>query len=261
MKRWILLILAACCLPAVKGADRPNIIYILADDLGWGDLGCYGQAVLKTPHIDALARGGMKFTRHYSGSTVCAPSRCVLLTGKHTGVASIRGNSQAKLKKGEMTVAGSLQDAGYDTACFGKWGLGKPLAWSNPNEKGFGTFYGYVNTIHAHNFYPSFLIRNGDKVSLRNVQFEKWMTSEFLPGGAREGAGVAEVRIDYAPSLIESEMLKFLERKREKPFFVYYATNTPHTNNQAGGPPFFTGLEVLSLPIETVLSQKMVSPG
>ncbi len=224
--------------------QKPNIIYILADDLGWGDLGCYGQATLKTPHIDALARGGMKFTRHYSGSTVCAPSRCVLLTGKHTGVASIRGNADALLAEGEMTIAESLKAAGYETGAYGKWGVGKPLKHTAPNDEGFDQFFGYVNTIHAHNFWPSFLVRNGEVVRLRNEQDEPWLGPEFQVGGIREGAGVATVKKDYAPDLIEAEMLNFLEKDREAPFFLYYALNTPHTNNEAGRPPYEDGMEV-----------------
>ena len=125
MTRCVCFILALACL-SVAAAQRPNIIYILADDLGWGDLGCYGQKTLKTPHLDRLAREGMRFTRHYAGSTVCAPSRCVLLTGCHTGHARIRGNGPGRLLETDVTFAKLLQRHGYQTGCFGKWGIGNP---------------------------------------------------------------------------------------------------------------------------------------
>ena len=110
----------------LTAADRPNIIYILADDLGYGDLGCYGQSTLKTPHLDQMAEEGIRFTRHYAGSTVCAPSRCVLMTGLHTGHARIRGNGPGTLHPSDLTVATILKKAGYKTGCFGKWGIGNP---------------------------------------------------------------------------------------------------------------------------------------
>ena len=150
---FFLLITLPCVVPSFAD-ERPSIVYILADDLGYGDLGCFGQETLATPHIDKLAASGMKLTRHYSGSTVCAPSRCVLMTGKHTGHASVRGNQPALMPPGEETLASFLKREGYKTGCFGKWGIGNPPPRTDPNDHGFDEFYGYVNMYHAHNFYP-----------------------------------------------------------------------------------------------------------
>ena len=207
---------------------------MLADDLGWGDLGCFGQKTLSTPHLDRLASEGMRLTRHYAGSTVCAPSRCVLMTGLHTGHARIRGNGNALLREEDFTVAELFQENGYRTGCFGKWGVGHPPPLNDPNRHGFDEFYGYVNMHHAHNFYPEFLIRNGRREKLRNVTKEVWRVKDRLEGGPREGSGVAKVKVDYAPYLIETEALRFIGKPSEKPFFLYLALNTPHANNEGG---------------------------
>jgi arylsulfatase A-like enzyme len=216
----------------VHGAERPNIIYILADDLGYGDLGAFGQEKIKTPHLDRMAAEGMKFTRHYAGSTVCAPSRCVLMTGLHTGHCRVRGNDAWTIPDSDVTVPGLLKQAGYATACFGKYGLGKPLPEDDPNKKGFDVFYGYVDTSHAHNFYPTYLVRNGEREMLGNTT---------IPGSQKAGhpdTGVAapEGRKQWAPALIGGELQKYLESRVEgdAPFFVYYALNLPHANNEAG---------------------------
>ncbi|MFT5466023.1 MAG: arylsulfatase A-like enzyme [Verrucomicrobiales bacterium] len=233
-------ILASIFLAAAAGSlqgqlDKPNIIFILADDLGYGDLSCFGQETLKTPNLDRMAAEGLKFTRHYSGSTVCAPSRCVLLTGLHTGHCSIRGNGPAQLPDNEVTVAKLLKEAGYVTACIGKWGIGNPPPLDDPQRMGFDNFYGYVNMYHAHNFYPEFLIRNGERVPLRNVTQAKWKQDKRrADGGPLEGVGVAEKKIDYAPDLIASEALQFIEQHRNRPFFLYFAMNVPHANNEGG---------------------------
>lgn len=233
-------------LVAIGSADaKPNIIYILADDLGYGDLGCFGQQTLTTPHIDKLAADGMKLTRHYAGSTVCAPSRCVLMTGRHTGRASVRGNGLALLKPGEATIASKLKEAGYRTGCFGKWGIGHPPPRTDPNDRGFDEFYGYVNMFHAHNFYPEFLIRNGKVDPLENELDDPWKEMpEYGMGEAREGAGVAKVQNDYAPNLITEEALQFIDANKDRPFFLYLPLNMPHTNNEAGRPPYNNGMEV-----------------
>lgn len=214
--------------------EKPNIVYILADDLGYGDLGCFGQETLTTPHLDRMASEGMKFTRHYSGSTVCAPSRCVLMTGLHTGHCTVRGNGAALLKDEDLTVAEVLKGAGYVTGCFGKWGIGNPPPRDDPNRQGFDEFYGYVNMFHAHNFYPPFLIRNGELERLANVTKESWLREGREEGGPKEGAGVAEVKKDYAPDLITEEALKFIDENHERPFFLYHALNVPHANNEGG---------------------------
>jgi len=137
-----------------RSAPRPNIIFILADDLGYGDLGCYGQKVIQTPNIDKLAAEGMRFTDHYAGSTVCAPSRCCLMTGYHTGHALIRGNARVPLRQSDVTVAKMLKKADYTTGIIGKWGLGEPETTGIPNRQGFDYWFGYLNQRHAHNYYP-----------------------------------------------------------------------------------------------------------
>jgi len=208
-------------------APKPNIVYILADDMGYGDLGCYGQKTLTTPHLDRMAAEGMRFTQHYAGSTVCAPSRCVLMTGLHTGHARIRGNNRALLRDDDATVAKVLKKAGYRTGCFGKWGVGHPPPDNDPARCGFDTFYGYINMWHAHNFYPSFIIRNGKRERLRNVQMKPF-------ANRTDGAGVAIEKLDYVPDLIHKEALAFIDRNGTRPFFLYYALNMPHANNEGG---------------------------
>ena len=220
----------------IVAAERPNIIYILADDLGFGDLSSNGQATLKTPALDKMAKEGLRLTRHYSGSTVCAPSRAVLLTGLHTGNVSVRGNSNAALE--ETTVATVLKRAGYRTACVGKWGVGHPPPLDDPNQHGFDHFYGYVNMFHAHNFYPSFLVRNGKKEVLGNTQIEAFR--ENPPD--KEGRGVAVEKIEYAPELITQDALRFIRENHEDPFFLYFALNIPHANNEGGR--YERGMEV-----------------
>ncbi len=160
---------------ASSNTDNPNIILILADDLGYGELGCYGQKKIKTPNLDRLAAGGMRFTQHYSGSPVCAPSRCTLLTGKHTGHAYIRANKemggwgpdepegQLPLPADTITIATLLKSKGYATGGFGKWGLGGPDSTGHPNKQGFDHWYGYLCQRVAHNYYPTHLLRNTDK--------------------------------------------------------------------------------------------------
>jgi arylsulfatase A-like enzyme len=224
------LILAAVCggLPratAAADAPPPNIIFILADDLGYGDLGCYGQKQILTPHIDRLAREGLRFTDFYAGSTVCAPSRCVLMTGYHTGHCSIRGNSKQNLRPEEITLAEVLKDAGYATGLFGKWGLGHEGSSGVPTRQGFDAFFGYLDQHHAHNYYPAYLMKNEDRFPLKNV----------VPGDGDFGSGVATTKAEYSHDLIAAEALKWLDRQqKDQPFFMYLAFTTPHANNEAG---------------------------
>ncbi len=235
--RWrpllFLALLLAIWMPHARthAATPPNLIFILVDDLGYGDLGCYGQDTLQTPHLDRMAREGMRFTDHYAGSTVCAPSRCVLMTGLHTGHARIRGNGPGQLQATDQTIATVLRQAGYRTGCFGKWGIGNPPPLDDPNRHGFDDFYGYINMFHAHNFYPEFLVRNGRKEALRNRLYPDWKVKERPD---REGVGVAEVAIDYAPQLIFEAAQKFIDTHQDGPFFLYYALNIPHANNEGG---------------------------
>ena len=208
-------------------AATPNIVLILADDLGYGDLSCFGQPTLKTPNLDRMATEGMRFTQHYAGSTVCAPSRCALLTGLHTGHCRIRGNAMGSiLTDADVTIAQLLKKAGYATGCVGKWGVGAPPPLNDPKLRGFDYFYGYISMWHAHNFYPEFVICNGKKVALRNEvpENEKWT----------DGRGVATRRIDYVPELVTKEALRFVEKNKDRPFFLYFAMNVPHANNEAG---------------------------
>ena len=210
--------------PAALGQaeSKPNLIFILADDLGYGDLGCFGQKKIKTPHLDRLAKGGMKLTQFYSGSTVCAPSRCVLMTGLHTGHAYIRGNGRHNLRPSDFTVAELFKQSGYATGCFGKWGLGNEGTDGLPTKQGFDAFYGYLHQGHAHNFYPTFLINNERRVKLRNVPANE------LPSGA----GWAKERIDYSHDLIVENALHWLDMNHKKPFFLYLPFTIPHANNE-----------------------------
>lgn len=240
MKRWIsndckgcwfglLTILSLLSYQPTQAAQSPNIIYILADDMGYGDLSCFGQSTLQTPHLDRMAEGGMRFTQHYAGSTVCAPSRCVLLTGLHTGHTRIRGNDKSLLRPRDVTIAEILKDAGYATGCVGKWGVGHPPPLDDPQRNGFDYFYGYINMYHAHNFYPEWMIENGKKVKLRNIVY-----SEYDDPKEREGRGVAFQKVDYAPEFITQAGLRFIEDHRDEPFFLYFAMNIPHANNEGG---------------------------
>lgn len=231
-------------------ADKPNIIYILADDMGIGDLGCYGQRRLTTPSLDRMAAEGMRFTRHYAGCTVCAPSRCVLMTGLHTGHCAVRGNGPGFIPDDTLTVPKLLKTAGYHTACIGKFGQGKPLPLDDPAHKGFDEFFGYVGTSHAHNFYTKAIVRNGALVALPN---------EVIPGSEKNaqdyrdsdftGTGVApkDGRKAWVPQLLADDVQRFLDgrgKSKDQPFFLYYALNIPHVNNEAGkDSPLGHGLE------------------
>lgn len=202
-----------------QGPERPNIIFIMADDLGYGDLGCYGQKVIRTPNLDRMAEEGLLFTSAYAGSTVCAPSRSALMTGLHTGHTRIRGNAKVALKQEDMTVAEVLRDAGYRTGLIGKWGLGEDGSTGTPLKKGFDYFYGYLNQRHAHNYYPEFLWRNTDKVFLDNKEGLLKITSRRQE--------------DYAHDFLTAEALNFIAGEEERPFFLYLAYTIPHANSNA----------------------------
>ena len=237
-------------------AHKPNIIYILMDDLGYGDLGCYGQKKIETPHIDNLCRQGMRFTQHYSGSSVSAPSRCVLLTGLHSGHAQIRANDELQsrgavarhdsmfvhpelegqypLKKGTMTIGRLLQNAGYTTGCFGKWGLGYPGSTGEPNKQGFDVFYGYNCQRQAHTYYPAFLWKNNERVLLRNKVQDPHLTRLDEGASPLENSSFEKfTQEDYANDLIFDELLNFVEDNKEKPFFLMWTTPLPHVSLQA----------------------------
>jgi arylsulfatase A len=205
-------LLFTACQPEQK--QKPNIIFIIADDLGYGDLGCYGQQHVKTPHIDALAAEGMRFTQHYAGCTVCAPSRCSLMTGMHTGHTIVRGNyeiqpeGQYPLPAETVTAAELLKQAGYATAIVGKWGLGGPGSSGVPNRQGFDYFYGYLCQRKAHFYYPEYLWRNEQRVDLvENRDGEKGI---------------------YAHDLLTKEALGFIKQNKDHPFFLYLPYTIPH---------------------------------
>ncbi|MCB0841029.1 MAG: arylsulfatase [Bacteroidetes bacterium] len=208
------LVLISCSPETSKQPTKPNIVYILADDLGYGDLSCYGQTHFSTPNIDQLAAAGMLFTQHYSGATVCAPSRSALLTGQHTGHTFVRGNKEVQpegqhpLAANAFTLAEALKNAGYVTGAFGKWGLGYPGSEGDPNNQGFDEFYGYNCQRMGHNYYPYHLWHNQEKI--------------MLPGN--EGTQTGQ----YGPDMIHQEALNFLDKNHEKPFFLYYPSIIPH---------------------------------
>lgn len=235
MKKLLKLIafFAACGLAVSPGAapsGKPNAVFILADDLGYGDLGCYGQKLIQTPNIDRLAIEGMKFTQFYAGSCVCAPSRCVLMTGQHTGHCWVRGNAGREnifaqtLREEDKTIAEVFKAAGYATAMFGKWGLGEIGSSGHPNQQGFDHFFGYLNQHHAHNYYTTFLVRNREPVALRNMPAQ---------GDPERGDGWAKTKVDYSHDLIFEEAMEWLAKNRSRPFFLYLPFTIPHANNEA----------------------------
>ncbi len=234
-------ILTACGNPA-DGQDRTsdspvtlNIVLILADDLGYRELGCFGQNRIRTPHLDQLAAEGMRLTQHYSGNGVCAPSRCVLMTGRHPGHAAIRDNrstppeGQTPLPHAEVTLAEVLRARGHLTGAFGKWGLGGPGSEGEPMNQGFDRFFGYNCQSHAHSYYPDYLWSNSERVALNN--------SPPIPGHGKLAAGAdpadpksyaAFKGQEYAPDRIRDEALRFVRDNQDKPFFLYYPTTLPH---------------------------------
>lgn len=198
--------------------SRPNIVFILADDLGYGDVGCYGQEKIETPHIDQLARQGMRFTQFYAGATVCAPSRSSLLTGQHTGHTFIRGNKEVQpegqypLADSVQTFAQLLQQSGYRTGAFGKWGLGMVGTSGAPDKKGFDHFFGYNCQRQSHRYYPTHLWDNDRKVVL-------------------EGNDLAQ-KATYAPEVIQQKALEFIEQNKDRPFFAFIPVVLPHAELQ-----------------------------
>ena len=233
----------------------PNIIYILADDLGYGELGCYGQKLIETPNLDQMAREGMLFTNHYAGAPVCAPSRCVLLTGQHAGHAFIRGNDewrergevwdyakavkdpnlegQRPLSPDSILIPELLKTAGYTTGMVGKWGLGAPLTDGIPNKQGFDFFYGYNCQRQAHNLYPPFLWRDTVK---------EWLHNPVVPPGTKLEPGADTLdpasyalyqQTDFAPTRMHEEAIHFIRSHKAEPFFLYYASPLPHLPLQA----------------------------
>ncbi len=225
-----------CCivfsstLVAAEPPRKPNLIWIMADDLGYGDLGCYGQKVIATPNLDRMANEGLKFTHFYAGATVCAPSRSVLMTGLHHGHTRVRGNAGQRnpiaqaLRPEDLTVASVLQRAGYRTALIGKWGLGDdgPAGTGLPRKQGFDEFFGYLNQNHAHNHFPSFLWKNETKVSLPNV---------VTPVGSSGGGYATEAKV-FADDLFADQAIEFVKENKSRPFYLYWSMVIPHANNE-----------------------------
>ena len=248
----LIAVFVSCTTQEPKKNSNPNIIYILADDLGYGELGVYGQKIIQTPHIDALAASGMLFSQHYSGAPVCAPARYMLMTGKHPGHARIRGNDewdsrgevwdyekaindpnlegQRPILNSTVTLGEVFQAAGYKTAIVGKWGLGAPLTDGIPNKNGFDFFYGYNCQRQAHQLYPKHLWKNQEKEWLENEVIAPWKDNTL-----EKGADSLDInsykkweQIDYAPAKMQVEVLNFIESNQEQPFFMYYASPLPH---------------------------------
>jgi len=246
MSRTLTFLFAAFAAVAspLAAAEKPNLIFILADDLGYGDVGCFGQEKIKTPRIDAMARKGMRLTDFYAGAPVCAPSRSVLMTGQDSGHTWVRGNAGSKdmsaqtLRTSDITVAEKLKEGGYATALIGKWGLGEIGSAGHPNRQGFDYFYGYLNQRHAHNFYPKFLVRDETVVPLKNTESPEWVSIREGQGKSDDGAGFAtpDGKIEYSHDLIANEALQWIDEKgrNDDPFFLYLALTIPHANNEAG---------------------------
>ncbi len=223
-------LLAPLAAQSPTSTAKPNLIWIMADDLGYGDLGCYGQKVITTPNLDQMAAEGMRFTQFYSGATVCAPSRSVLMTGLHHGHTRVRGNAGKKnpiaqaLRSEDVTVAKVLQQSGYRTALIGKWGLGDVGEAESglPRKHGFDEFYGFLNQTHAHNHYPDYLWRNESRENLPNV---------VTPIGDNGGGFATEAKV-YADDLFADEAIKFVRTNKSQPFFLYWSMVVPHANNE-----------------------------
>jgi arylsulfatase A-like enzyme len=247
-----------CVSPDASPTKMPNIIYILADDLGFGELGSYGQELIETPNLDRLAEEGMRFTNHYSGSSISAPARCVLLTGMHSGQAQIRGNyewqergevwnylavladstleGQYPMAPGTRTLANYLQDAGYRTGMIGKWGLGPPDSHSTPTQMGFDFFLGYNCQRQAHTYYPVHLYKNDQRILLGNDTIPP---ATKLPEGADPYDPESYQSVNskvYTPDVMFDGMMEFIRNHRAQsvqPFFMYWATPIPHVPLQA----------------------------
>ncbi len=260
MNKIDILMASACmfaCLSCSKDDNRkPNVIYILMDDMGYGDLQCYGQKKIETPHIDRLRETGMRFTQHYTGSPVSAPARCVLLTGVHSGHAQIRANDempergavnshdsmfvhpqlegQFPLKAGTMTIGRMMQSAGYRTGCFGKWGLGYPGSDGTPNKQGFDEFFGYNCQRQAHTYYPPFLWKNEERIYLDNKVLDPHLTKLDVDADPyAEDSYAKYTQKVYANDTIFGGLLQFVNQNKERPFFLMWTTPLPHVSLQA----------------------------
>ncbi|TKC08960.1 arylsulfatase [Pedobacter frigoris] len=223
-------------------AKKPNIIYIYADDMGYGETGPYGQKLIKTPNLDKMAREGMKFTQHYTSTPVCAPARCMLMTGKHGGHSYIRGNyemggfsddkegGQMPLPEGIFTIPAMLKSVGYTTGMSGKWGLGMHNSTGSPNKQGFDYAYGLLDQKQAHNFYPTHLWENGKWDTLSNHYFDSHKRLDSARATDEDFASF--IGKDYAATKMTEKALKFIENNKKKPFFLYLPYTIPHVGLQ-----------------------------
>jgi arylsulfatase A len=222
--------------------SQPNIIIIFADDLGYGELGSYGQKIIETPNLDKLAAQGMRFTDFYSSSALCAPARCQLLTGLHSGHSAVRANFEMangpasftdEVEKGQMplpaeahTLAEMLKPLGYATACIGKWGLGMADTEGNPNQQGFDYFYGYLDQKQAHNYYPTHLWENGKRVELNNKPLT--VHTKIASGQASDNVFNSFIGNEYSVEMMAKNAGQFITSRKDEPFFLYYALTLPH---------------------------------
>ncbi len=214
------------------GGSKPNVLLIVADDLGYGELGCYGQRQIKTPNVDRLAASGIRFTQFYAGASLCASSRNVLLTGEHTGHCRIRDNGPPRiqtLRPQDVTITEVLKKVGYSTAIVGKWAIGGdlPETGGRPEDQGFDYFFGYLNSVAAHNYWPRYLWRNREKVHLGNV------VRDVPPGYAGFVGGMATKKVKYSHDLFVDEAKSWIRAHKDDPFFLFFSPTIPHANPEA----------------------------
>ncbi len=224
----------------VAATSRPNIIFLLADDLGYGDIGAFGQTKIRTPNLDRLATEGIKLTQHYAGHNVCAPSRCALMSGKHPGHGYIRNNrggigiaggpaeGQEPVPAGELQLPATMKKLGYTLGGFGKWGLGAVGSTGDPLKQGFDRFFGFNDQAHAHNHYTTYLWDNDRKVTLNNPEFNVHDPALLKPEATPLEVYRKHTGPDYAPDLMAAKARDFLRENKDKPFFLYYPTTVPH---------------------------------
>lgn len=242
MKPIALFVLFWICFGSLFAQVKPNIIYIYADDLGYGELGCYGQKKIKTPNLDKLAASGMKFTNHYTSAPVCAAARCMLLTGRHSGNAYIRGNyelggftddtegGQMPLNEGAFTIAHLMKKAGYTTGAIGKWGLGMHYTTGSPTKQGFDYFYGFLDQKQAHNYYPTHLWENDQWDTLKNKGV---LSHATIPVGSADSIFDRFIGKDYVLDKMGDKTIEFLKKNKQTPFFLYLPYVSPHAALQA----------------------------
>jgi arylsulfatase A-like enzyme len=236
--KYFFFLLFFCTNVLLAQQTKPNIIYILMDDLGIEEIEPYGNTIFKTPNLNKMASEGIKFAQHYAGTSVCAPSRCALMTGMHTGHGEVRGNKQVEphgqmpISNQTVTVAELLKQAGYQTFLSGKWGLGCEGTSGEPTKQGFDNYYGYLDQVLAHNNYPEYLIRNGQKEYLKNKVI--WEATQNTYSKGMGSYTPEENKVEYSNDLFTQEGLQFIDKQdNKKPFFLYLSYTLPHNNGEA----------------------------